>query len=1086
MSNYKDPEYTQGVVVMDDRFSTATLSATHSSYAQAGPSPAQPVAVVRTGYAQPEATGTITTEQNFDFRIQKGGAPLGSNRGGRYAKKATAETLYDGHLNYNKVTGFETISLATTSLQGHSWPDTRNLQDGTLLAVSTYASGLGAYTLQARRRDPVTGVWSGAVTIRAVQDSASVRPCAVLELPSGRVLAYYFRTVVEAGVTYWTLSLSYSDDGGLTWALGGDEIPGIKELATAFDPVKFRAVYHSGFITALITYTPTAGALKIMHLVSSDLGASFTEIETFTGQYADPIVDRIGRVWAFYTDTTGSAVLYTRKGGPSATFEDEPEHGSTAAAVPVDVTSGASISAVLDDMGYLWIYARSATATGRTHGTVYSFRYDLPDVDEVEDPWQSDPGSLFYHPIATEDGAFSLEDFDAVHHAGAMFLITNFALPNVNNSRSLSAVKLGGWTSIDWQRQTFGYRSGLTGAVSGRVWFGVATPSLLAGITATQTGTFSEVHVAEGLEIGTFAGSVNKYQTVGTNNGVPCLFTWAMKMRTAGSTGSAQVGVRGTWGDGVNDTRFEMRISSTGFLVRDIRGGVDVMNVNAAAVTPIDLTVMTEFLVYQYGQSLRVCHRAIGARKWITSHSVTTLTTAAGTTPASIIWGHINAAASQSTWAWVASAMDETTHDPKIQSMTLPDDLQGKEMGLYPQWIDNGYRLNFTGSTAFQGDTFTGGTKFAGAIGNADPALSPDGQSAWKGTDDGSINIIAWEPDAGLDTRLLSPTIGLYLDANIKTATLFGYDGAAWVSLAVIDRAVGIMPTTAAPHEYILDGRTLKADPASARGDQFVGTDEDVYAVLTWTGATAGTAAFKAERVKAGVWGSEKPGLQALLADNAAGDLAALRVGTPATAYVYSAKSLTLIHNVNTEYKAFRLTIPAQETPEGFPVIRRLMIGGYLPFGQVWSWGKQHRKTANRITTTTESGARSHRRAGPNRSTVEVSWPDGWEMSQVQGAAPSPDYLSANAASAESWGAYQDATLPEQILERTNGGTLPVVWVGRVDPAAGATVEAVTITAPGLILFGTVGESISRQILVGNEGATELVGVSTMTFTEEV
>ena len=1086
MSNYKDPEYTQGVIVMDDRFSTATLSATHSSYTQAGPSPAQPVAVVRTGYAQPEATGTITTEQNFDFRIQKGGAPLGSNRGGRYAKKATAETLYDGHLNYNKVTGFETISLATTSLQGHSWPDTRNLQDGTLLAVSTYASGLGAYTLQARRRDPVSGVWSGAVTIRAVQDSASVRPCAVLELPSGRVLAYYFRTVVEAGVTYWTLSLSFSDDGGLTWSLGGDEIPGLKELSTAFDPVKFRAVYHNGFITALITYTPTAGALKIMHLVSSDLGASFTEIETFTGQYADPIVDRIGRVWAFYTDATGSAVLYTRKGGPSATFEDEPEHGSTAAAVPVDVTSGASISAVLDDMGYLWIYARSATATGRTHGTVYSFRYDLPDVDEVEDPWQSDPGSLFYHPIATEDGAFSLEDFDAVHHAGAMFLITNFALPNVNNSRSLSAVKLGGWTSIDWQRQTFGYRSGLTGAVSGRVWFGVATPSLLAGITATQTGTFSEVHVAEGLEIGTFAGSVNKYQTVGTNNGVPCLFTWAMKMRTAGSTGSAQVGVRGTWGDGVNDTRFEMRISSTGFLVRDIRGGVDVMNVNAAAVTPIDLTVMTEFLVYQYGQSLRVCHRAIGARKWITSHSVTTLTTAAGTTPASIIWGHINAAASQSTWAWVASAMDETTHDPKIQSMTLPDDLQGKEMGLYPQWIDNGYRLNFTGSTAFQGDTFTGGTKFAGAIGNADPALSPDGQSAWKGTDDGSINIIAWEPDAGLDTRLLSPTIGLYLDANIKTATLFGYDGAAWVSLAVIDRAVGIMPTTAAPHEYILDGRTLKADPASARGDQFVGTDEDVYAVLTWTGATAGTAAFKAERVKAGVWGSEKPGLQALLADNAAGDLAALRVGTPATAYVYSAKSLTLIHNVNTEYKAFRLTIPAQETPEGFPVIRRLMIGGYLPFGQVWSWGKQHRKTANRITTTTESGARSHRRAGPNRSTVEVSWPDGWEMSQVQGAAPSPDYLSANAASAESWGAYQDATLPEQILERTNGGTLPVVWVGRVDPAAGATVEAVTITAPGLILFGTVGESISRQILVGNEGATELVGVSTMTFTEEV
>ena len=61
-----------------------------------------------------------------------------------------------------------------------------------------------------------------------------------------------------------------------------------------------------------------------------------------------------------------------------------------------------------------------------------------------------------------------------------------------------------------------------------------------------------------------------------------------------------------------------------------------------------------------------------------------------------------------------------------------------------------------------------------------------------------------------------------------------------------------------------------------------------------------------------------------------------------------------------------------------------------------------------------------------------------------------------------------------------------MVWVGRVDPAAGATVEAVTITAPGLTLFGTVGDSVSRQVLVGNEGGTELVGVSTMTITEEV
>ena len=205
-----------------------------------------------------------------------------------------------------------------------------------------------------------------------------------------------------------------------------------------------------------------------------------------------------------------------------------------------------------------------------------------------------------------------------------MFLITNWGTPNTAQAKTLSAIKLGGWTSIDWQRQTFGFRSGLTGAVSGRAWFSVATPSLLAGITATQTGTFSETHTSDGMEIGTLIG-VNKYQQVGTNSGAPCLFTWTMKTRSAGSAASAKMGVRGTWGDGTNDSRFEMRISSTGFLVRDIRGGSDVLNVDAGTVTAVDLSVMTEFLVYQNGASLKVCHRPQGSRKWITSHSTKTV-----------------------------------------------------------------------------------------------------------------------------------------------------------------------------------------------------------------------------------------------------------------------------------------------------------------------------------------------------------------------------------------------------------------------------------------------------------------------------
>ena len=1085
MAQYIAPDFHQGLLIMDPRFSTGTLNQGYSNYTQAGPSPDQPTATVRTGYLQPEASGTITTEQNLDIRIQKEGTPVGANSGGRYAKKAATDSSWDGWLNYNKVTDYQTVDLSSTAPYGHEWPDTLSLQDQTLLCVTTHYRNASDLRIEARRRDPVTGAWSALAYIRQVQSPSTRAPAAIVQMPNGRIHCYYFRQVTEDGIDYWTLSFSYSDDSGASWTTGGDQLAGLRKDSASWTPRKFRVIYHQSYITALITYDST-GVTHTLHLVSADLGASFTEVETFDGQYGDPIADSIGRVWIVYTNNAGSAVLKSRKGAPFGRFQDDPLHGSTLVSADVDVTSGAMLSVVLDDSGYLWLFARAKAGGSITKGMIYSYRFDLSELGASYDRWNSDGISGSFHCIDTGDTDFSLQDFDVSLHAGAMFMLTNWAIPSgtTGTQGTLGAVKLGGWSSIDWERQTFGYKTGAPAGSSGHIYFGIEVPGAITGINRTTSGTAVESITANGLRVQTTTGN-SKYQWIGSSNGTPNLFQWSMLMETAGATGSAKVGVRGTWGDGVDSSRWELRISSSGFQLYDVRGLAVINTVSSGTVQPVDTTVQTEWLCYHFGEKLRVFYRAAGSTKWITSHETSTLTKAAITDPASMIWGHINTGSTEaSVWRWVGACMDDNQHDPALSGIVLPRELQGKETSLISQWIENGYLLRFTGSSGFAGDSFTGGTSFEGSIDNLDPVLTPSGQQAWISESDQVNQVIAWQPEGGMDTRLLSPTIGVYLDCNFQESYFYGYDGSSWILLAIINGSNQIKPTGGATiFPYVLTGNVLEAAPASAQGGQFVGMDEKVSVILT---DGVNTAAFDTSQVKAGVWGPDKPALQMLLKDNAAGDLAAGTLGTPYSAEVYAQRTATLIHNVSADYRAFKIQVPAQKTPDGQHIIRRLLIGPYVPFGQVWSWGKQHRIQANRQTYTAESGVRSHRQLGPSRSSVEISWPDGWDMTQVQGEDPTPDWISPNAASLEAFGAVKDATLPAQVIERTHGGTLPVVWIGRSDPASSGSLEATTITSPQLLLYGSVSESAGRQVLVGNENRTELVSVDTLTITEEI
>lgn len=1075
MGSHVERETLHGVVVMDPRFTTETLSTTHSSYTEAGPKPGQPVPVDQVGYAQFEAMGRLSQNTQAELRIQKEGSAVGSAAGGRYVQRVNGGE-WSGHLNHNKIDGFEVVDFDAKLF----FPDARALQSGAMLAVAEERATIGNYRVVAYRRDPGVsgpGGWSAQIEVAAGFDHTLLCP-ALLQLPSGRVLCFYMDQITEVAGTLWVLNSVYSDDDGDTWHKAGEGLDGFREDTSTFTVSRLRGVYHQGYITLVLS---SGGTTR--HLVSADMGASFREVEDLaSAQLGDPVVDSVGRVWMVYRDT--NTVRYTRKGTPFSKFSDDSVHGTQLGAYTCDGL-GWALTAVLDATGYLWVFIRAQASGAITRGTVWGGRFRLSDLQEVRDLWNSDGIGGVYHPIDTGDNDFYLDEFNAVAHEGSLWLVTNWTLPGTTRGEgSLHAVRLGGWSSIDWARQTFGYKSGAPPYASGHIWFGSVEASSVTGITTTSSGTFHELAGSEGSFYRTIGGQLF-HTRVGLANGYVGLHRWANRLASAATTAVNRVGIESTWGDGTNRTAVELRMSSTGVQLYDIVAGAVVNDVAGNAVHSLDLSVMTSWLLYHHGQNLLLAYRQPGTAGYVVAYVSTSLTLGASVTTSMFSWGHINAGSSESSyWLWVGNAMDGCPYDPGFTAVSYPEDLEGREMSLYPQWLQDGLLLRAKGSSAHIGDAYLVPTDHEGSIQHLDLMRYPDGSMSWASESDQVEQIIAWEPEGGADTRLLSPSIGVWLDCNFREFYFEAWDGSSWVVLAHVDKSAGLSPPSS-PTCWEVVGNWLRAPSGAGQGSQFASMDEQLLVALEVSGVAH---AFEPARVKPGVFGASEPAMQLLLEDNAAGDL--LTVATAAAVdrgacQIYPRQSLTIIHNVTTPYQAFRLRVPAQATPDGRHMAPRLHIGEFIPAGIAWDWRRRHKKSLNRQTITQRSGARTHIKRGPTRRVVEVGWPGGWDGTQIQGQGPSPDYL-APYAGVEAFGATRDFTMVEQLLERTQGGVLPVVYVATVPPASSSAVEAHTLTSMHLHMLASVSDALNRQVTLGKEWESELVSIDALVLTEEV
>lgn len=1076
----------QGVVTHDERIGHANFDTTNSVYTEADPRPSQPTPGANNGFMQLEATGTTPAALSLDIHTVKEGAAVGGNEGGRYAFKGTTEaaTHWRGSLEYNKLTPASENGLVGLYEQ----PSALQLNSGDLLVVGNYAGT----SIRGARRSLADGTWGSQFTAHtstwAAGSSNAYGTTGLVQVPSGRVLLFYTYPNTESGGDYVRIGMVFSDDDGDTWTQGALEIVGYRELLSAGQPRKMSVLYHRGYLSVLLS---TGVATYVgEHLVSGDLGASFTLVETLDGSTqalscrdGHLFANAAGEVLLVYHQNNGTLAT-SRKASPYSRFQDNPDHGTSLANVAVDLSLATTVMYAMagtqDAQGNLWIYYRAATNLGEWKCVHVS----ADTLLEIESRWTHNDASNPYQPVDFSIATMYFAEAAIAPHGEAFFMVSTVGTPTTSTLRAyLSVFKLGGYTSVDWKRQTFGEMSGAGGYQVGYLWHGVELPGNLTWLTLTSTGTTTETVGADGVAITTAASSTHWWQSSLSTTNYPRIVMWSFK--SDGITGAPTVGVNLYSGT----TRVSVRYTDSQVSLYDLAAAATV-----GSAASIDTTVEREYLLYTGDLAARLWHRLPGEQVWTEVASSSSLT--AGAAAGSLEFGVTASGAGHAadcTWRWLGGAVGIETDDPALDVLVQPSGLQGHPFAVAGTYLTGGLFVPAKGSSAYRGDTWTAATAATYGVRNLDPQRSPGSLDTYRSADDTTQVELVWELNGGSSTRFLGDHLGWFMRSNIRTAELYlGSPSPGTYQLVGTLDAEGNFAPASGTLSYSLDGNTIY--PASATLSQQYALMDGVDRVeLAWTGGTGTSpAAFNVQRNREGLWSTAAPTPWLQLEDNSDNALADIAAGTATTVKLWTTETLTLVYNVSAKasgagFTHVKLVIPAQETAEGYFEIKTLLIGPIHAFGKTPGWGSIRRLETNREVLTSRSGRRRARKLGRSRRVAEFSWTSGWNAGQTMGQiSAAPDYLSPNASVSEAWGVRADPRLPEQLAERTEGFTRPVVYVTNLPDASGTSVESTTLTEPDRFLYGLITSNVSRQHLLGDEASNPLVSINQLVLSEEV
>jgi hypothetical protein len=1079
----------QALLLHDSRFGLDAVDATLSSYTEAGAVPGRPGTANVSGYLDLEAVGSSPTAgYALAVAATKEGAAVGGNAGGRYRWKQTADSASEwrGHLNHNKVTGFEFARTGGSYLT----PSAIRLPDHTVVVAYRNDSGP---SIDVSTLDPTTGSWSH-VTV----DSGAADPQypVLVRLPDtdvsgGRLLCYYKTELTEGGTTYDAISFAYSDDDGATWAVGGRHLDGYRRDTSTYQVIRLSAVYVSGQVTLLVEGYDT-GVHTVWHYVSGggSLGSAFDLVDTRTtaAKWAQLFTDAAGTV-----GLVESGVLARKKATPRSSFDTTPDTYTLATSANVDPGGSSterSHAICIDDEGYLWSFWREETTR---RFSVRCLRVDAETMSTATDRWLAPTGGAIRWPLDLgDDDDIRLTDFCAVPYKGSILIIANCSTTTGTTDDWLSVIYLGGYTSVDWREQSFGGYDTSNLYRSGMAYLPLDEPSNVSGWTVAGTGT--DTLTTTGLRVQATSGAARSYSrlgplstVVGVNPaGRPCL-AWARVQVTTGSNlVTAEHAIQLERTDGTVAYKATLRLSTTGARLYDNYGAATV----GSDVTGLGADTMRDWLVSVQGSKVSTWYKAPSATLWTTGPSGTLVDGGTGTPTAglsnSVAWGSITGPSSgtnDARWLMMLSCVDRDISTPGLTTQTNPDDLQGRAFSARPLYLsdDEGVQIQAKGSSSLVGDVWTLTDDPLYGVKNLHVEVSPAPSVAWRSTQAALDEVIAWVPNA-TGTGLLSSSIGVALmgvnfEASYFEGRLTGTS--TWVTLLSLNsNTADLNPGTLG---YTITGDWVYPSVATAAGARFVELDELVggYVVLESSGADV---VAEVLHNSAGVW--RQPGTARhleLLVEGAG------TISTPSSIRFIPPNVVGVVHNALSSYDAYRLRIPGgQPTREGYYKIGALVVGDVVALARRPGHPSTESMSPNATLTETSSGARRVRRDGPPRRVVEVSWPVGQDTSTLYADTPDPDYAVARTgASYRGIGLPHDATLYRGLIRRTRGGEVPVVYLPRLDLATGAT-TAYYYTAPSRLLYGRTLGPVTQQAVVGRVAESEVITTNALVVEEEV
>lgn len=1055
------------LLVPDPDINSDTFAA-DSSFTALYPRPGQPIPSSTTALALAahgqQSSGTL------DILTQQGG--IVGPQGASFLWKDSGATDYYGWDAPTVITGWRSLVWATTPAIAQ--PVALPLASGRLLVHYAYGTG-GDQVYQSGRNSDGTLITPALVDLDAV-GASSVSP-ATLQLPSGKILL--FAWIQDTAADTATLRMMHSDDGGDTWAVGSTGcLPATISVAagTGYVVMRTRAAYANGQVLLVVwlrnndtaedyreelrQYASSDGGHTFSQIWASDRsltgasqdGGGFPDIAVVDGAFFVAFVDlinnapRIARLESAF-DSLGAASLTdaapsseawaTQSGGPTGYYFTAGDLW-----LCTDETGALYISGRIPTVGNQWLIYQSTDG-----GTTWAAMARSALSSGAGKWWD-----------AADSGTYPADACGRWLRGRILVATCHQSNPSGYDVGSLSLVSLGGYSTItmpgydawrvDNRQVTFGQTwtpydlpgdSGWTRTVAG-----APTDAVTSGLLVLAAGV-GETILYSVVPGGTVAGGLGA--------------SWALDV----TSGSARVRLRVA--DITEGYSMTLTLSTTTLTaVDEISGGTIA---SAAATGEVHV------LAWITNGRASVWYRAAVAdplepqRTWTRLVDDEQLQDDAGATitASSLQWGH--AVTGGSTWrsmAWIDDG-SASYAGTGLGSAVTPDDLLGRRYSLEPSYLDTDTAISATGGPTYPGDAWTIATAYESGPERLDPAVSPSERDGVL-LDPAASHDLIWDVHTSNTLLWGRPLAVALLSTNIQTATLYGYDGASWVNLG------GLQAVVTASASYTRTGRGVRI---SSGGTQRV-VERNALA-----GATIGLGGGKFRKVVGNTEGQigASTSTQAILMLEDVDDTE----GTSGTCTIWMPRIISYMAQPS-EYRRFRITIPATTTPDGILRLGKVLIGSMVLLPIRPANGREISYQPERITSRPVGGVRSLKNLGPRRRIVTLPMSDLMPTAQVYASSPDPGYakLSSHASAVATANYHGEALSLVGLTEELQDSF--IVYLPRVLQSTQlTTLESLPI--PHHAVYGRILEPLTLRAERGNDGYDASYTVGGLVVEEE-